>query len=238
MARRRLGFWRRLTVVLVKPPLMVLTKRTWSGAAHVPASGGVIIVANHVSYADPLVVAHFVYDAGRWPQFLAKHSIFTVPVLGWLLRRLRQIPVFRGSTDAARALEAAVAALRAGQAVVIYPEGTITKDPDLWPMRGKTGVARLWLATKAPVVPVASWGAQTIVHPHTRRVRPRPRTAVTVAAGQAVDLSAFADVDATTGNLTAITQTVMDRLTQTLADVRGAPAPTPRSPAKDEEASS
>lgn len=231
MARGRLGFWRWLAIVLVKPPLWLLTKRHWRGADHLPATGGVIIVANHLSHADPLVVAHFVHDAGRWPQFLGKQSVFEVPVLGWLLRRWRQIPVQRGTTDAARALGAAVTAVRAGDAVVIYPEGTTTRQPDLWPMRGKTGVARLWLDTGAPVIPVVSWGPQAIFDPRTGKLRPRPRTPVTVVAGPPVDLSAHAGMEPTTAALNEITESIMHRLAQLLGEVRGDEPPPLWSPA-------
>lgn len=225
VAAGRLGFWRRFAVVVVKPPLLLLTKRTWRGAEHLPAAGGVIVVANHVSHADPLAVAHFVYDAGRWPQFLGKQSVFDVPVIGWLLHRVRQIPVKRGTVDAARALDSAVAAVRAGAAVVIYPEGTTTRHPDLWPMRGRTGVARLWQETGAPVVPVVSWGPQAIFDPRTGKLRPRPRTPVTVVAGPAIDLSTYQDAPATAAAMYAITETVMLRLRDLLAEVRGVPAP-------------
>jgi 1-acyl-sn-glycerol-3-phosphate acyltransferase len=223
--RRRLGFWIRFAVSIVKPTMIVLTRRTWSGAEHLPADGGLIIVPNHVSHADPLVVAHFVHDAGRWPQFLGKQSVFDLPVVGWLLRKVRQIPVQRGTTDAGRALDAAVAAVQRGDSVVIYPEGTTTKHPDLWPMRGKTGVARLWLATGAPVVPVVTWGPQSLFDPRTAKLRLRPRTPVTVVAGPPIDLSAYQGAEPTTAVLNEITEVVMERLAEILGDIRGAAAP-------------
>src|SRR4029453_15003138 len=99
---------------------------------------------------------------------------------GWLLRAVRQIPVYRGTVDAAKALEAAVAAVKAGDAVIIYPEGTTTKEPDLWPMRGKTGGARLVHETGAPVIPMVMWGPQRLFDPRTSKMRLRPRTPVTV----------------------------------------------------------
>jgi 1-acyl-sn-glycerol-3-phosphate acyltransferase len=217
---KRLGFWRRVAVVLVKPPLWLLTRRSWRGGEHLPADGGLIVVATHISHADPLVVAHFVYDAGRWPQFLAKQSVFDVPGFGWLLRRWRQIPVRRGTVDAAKSLDAAVGAVKAGDAVVIYPEGTTTRDPELWPMKGRTGVARLWLSTGAPVVPVVTWGSQAIFDPRTRKLRLRPRTPVTVAAGPPIDLSGYRGA-----NLPEITDAVMMRLRDLLAEVRGEQPP-------------
>jgi 1-acyl-sn-glycerol-3-phosphate acyltransferase len=220
VARRRIGFWRRFAVMVLKPPLWLLTRRDWRDADRIPRTGGVIIVVNHVSHFDPLVVAHFIYDAGRWPQFLAKQSVFDLPVIGWLLRQVRQIPVRRGTIDAAQALDAAVAAVRAGDAVVIYPEGTTTKHPDLWLMRGKTGAARLWLATGAPVIPVVSWGPQAVYDPRTSRLRLRPRTPVTVVAGPPVDLSGFEGAEATSANLQAVTGVMMSRLTGVLADIR------------------
>ena len=161
----RLGFWQRGAVSVVKPLMIVMTKRDWRGMHHIPATGPVIVVANHMSHADPFVLAHYIYDAGRWPVYLAKASVFKIPVLGRWLHAVEQTPVERGTVDAAKALDAAVAALVAGKCVLIYPEGSTTKEPDLWPMRGKTGAARLWLATGAPVIPVAMWGPQRVVRP-------------------------------------------------------------------------
>lgn len=209
--------------------MLLLTRRDWRGAEHLAGEGGMILVANHLSYADPLVAAHFVYDAGRWPQFLAKAELFRVPVLGRLLRLVRQIPVDRGTADAARALDAAVAAIKAGDAIIIYPEGTITNQPDLWPMRGKTGVARLWLATGVPVVPVVMWGPQRLIDPRTRRIRPRPRTPVTVVAGPPIDLSAYEGATADSATLIAITEVVMRRVADLLGEIRGE-TPPPLSP--------
>lgn len=225
MVRHRLGFWRRLVVAVLKPSLLALTRRQWRGLEHLPAGGGVIIAANHVSQADPLAVAHILYDAGRWPQFLIKHTVFEVPVVGWLLRRCRQIPVRRGSVEAVRALDAALDAIKGSGTVVIYPEGTTTRDPALWPMRGRTGVARLWRETGAPVVPVVSWGPQAIHDPRTEKLRLRPRTPVAVVIGPPIDLSAFREAPDTNSTLHEITETVMLRLRDMLAELRGEPAP-------------
>lgn len=225
MARPRLGFWRRFAVVTIKPPLTMFTRRTWRGMEHVPATGGAILVANHFSQADPLTVAHFIYDAGRWPQFLAKASLFDKPLLGYLLRQVRQIPVARGTVDAVKALESAVQAVKDGDAVIIYPEGTTTKQPDLWPMRGKTGVARLALSTGAPVIPIVQWGAQQIHDTRTGKVRLRPRTPVVVIAGSPIDLSNWAGAAPTTATLHEITDAIMLQLRDMLAEIRGQTPP-------------
>ncbi|HYN92675.1 MAG TPA: lysophospholipid acyltransferase family protein [Pilimelia sp.] len=225
MAQRGLGFWRRIAVAVVKPTMLVLTRQDWRGMEHVPRTGGIIIVPNHISHADPLAAAHFVYEAGRWPQFLGKASVFRVPLVGWVLHRVGQIPVERGSVDAARSLETLVAAVQAGGAVIIYPEGTTTREPDLWPMRGKTGAARLALATGAPVIPVAMWGPERLFDPRTSRLRPRPRTPVTVVAGPPVDLRRWAGAPPTRETLIEMTDEIMLRLRDMLAEIRGGPPP-------------
>jgi 1-acyl-sn-glycerol-3-phosphate acyltransferase len=235
VAGRRLGFWRRVALAIVKPSMLVLTRPTWRGLEHIPAEGPAVIVMNHVSHADPFAASHFVYDAGRWPQFLAKSTIFKIPLIGWLLHRVRQIPVHRGTADAAKALEAATAAITAGDAVIIYPEGTTTREPDLWPMRGKTGAARLALATGAPVVPVVMWGPQRLFDPRTHKLRLRPRTPVTMVAGPPIDLTPWADVEPTAAALSEVTDEIMLRLRDMLAGVRGESppplfVPTPRAP--------
>jgi 1-acyl-sn-glycerol-3-phosphate acyltransferase len=127
--------------------------------------------------------------------------------------------------DAAKALEAATRAVRGGDAVIIYAEGTTTKEPNLWPMKGKTGVARLALDTGAPVVPVVMWGPQRIFDPRTAKLRLRPRTPVTVVAGPPVDLTKWADAQPTSATLYEMTEHIMMVLREMLAEVRGEPAP-------------
>lgn len=225
MTRRRLGFWPRFAVALVKPLLWIWTRRTWRGAEHLPREGGIIIVPNHISHADPLVAAHFIYDAGRWPQYLGKASVFRVPVIGWILHRCRQIPVERGTVEAVKSLDKLVAALNEGGAVVIYPEGTTTREPDLWPMKGKTGAARLALATGAPVIPVAMWGPEKMFDPRTARFNLRPRIPVTVVAGPPIDLSRWAGATPTRAILEEMTETIMLRLRDLVAEIRGGTPP-------------
>ena len=225
MARRRLGFWKRGAAALVKPLMIVMSRRDWRGMENIPATGPVIIVANHLSHADPFVLAHYVFDSGRWPVFLAKASLFKLPVLGRWLYAVDQTPVQRGTIDAAKALDAAIAAVRDGQCVLIYPEGSTTKQPELWPMRGKTGAARLWLATKAPVVPVAMWGPQRLFDPRTHRLRPVPQTPVTVVAGPPIDLSKWAEAPANAAILQEITEHLMLVLRDMVADIRGGTPP-------------
>jgi 1-acyl-sn-glycerol-3-phosphate acyltransferase len=223
--RRKLGFWKRGAVMLVKPLMVSMEKPTWTGMEHIPKTGPVIVVANHLSHADPFTLAHFIYDSGRWPVYLAKASLFKLPVLGKWLSLVEQTPVARGTVDAAKALDAAVAAVKGGKCVLIYPEGSTTKEPDLWPMRGKTGAARLWLATGAPVIPIAMWGPQRIFDPRNHKLRAVPRTPVVVVAGPPIDLSAWEGAVATTATLNEITEHLMLVLRDMVAQLRGGTPP-------------
>jgi 1-acyl-sn-glycerol-3-phosphate acyltransferase len=233
VAQRRLGFWRRFVVCLVVPTMTVWTRRVWTGQEHLPPDGGVILVPNHVSHFDPLIVAHYVYDAGRWPRFLGKASLWKVPVVGFLLRKVEQIPVDRGSVEAVKSLDTLVQAIREGGAVVIYPEGTTTREPDLWPMRGKTGAARLALLTGAPVVPIANWGAERVFDPRTKKFKVRPRTPVSVTAGKAVDLSRWAGEAPTKAVLEQMTDAIMLDIRDQLSELRdGDPPPLYARPAR------
>jgi 1-acyl-sn-glycerol-3-phosphate acyltransferase len=168
VSRRKIGFWYRLAAFLVKPPLLVFFKRDWRGMEHIPADGGFITAVNHNSYLDPLSYAHFQYNSGRVPRFLAKVSLFRDGFVGAAMRGTGQIPVYRESADAVGAFRAAVEAIEKGECVAFYPEGTLTRDPDMWPMQGKTGAARVALLTRAPVIPVAQWGANLAMPPYAK----------------------------------------------------------------------
>lgn len=223
--RMKYGFWLRLAGGILKPILNVFTRHQWLGRENIPKTGPLIFAVNHISHADPLTVAHFVYNLPRPPRFLAKDSLFSTPGIKWVLRGARQIPVYRGTKDASTSLKAAREALGQGEAVIIYPEGTTTKDPQLWPMLPKTGIARLAMETKAPVIPVAQWGAQKLFDAQSRKLTLRLRTPVTLLAGPPVDLSAFDGKPLTSETLRAVADTVMDRVRAQLAEIRGETPP-------------
>ncbi|WP_026212280.1 1-acyl-sn-glycerol-3-phosphate acyltransferase [Longispora albida] len=225
-----MGFWRRAAVSVVKPPLLAFTRRTWRGMEHIPASGGAILAVNHISHADPFGLAHYVYDAGRWPQLLGKASLFHLKVIGPWLKAVGQIPVYRGTADASKSLSAAEAAIDRGEIVIIYPEGTVSKEPSHWPMRGKTGVARLALITGAPVIPIAQWGAQKMFDPLTKKVGLRFRNHLSVVAGPPVDLSPWRDKPLTATVLQEVTDEIMYAIRDLLAEIRGEEAPELYSP--------
>jgi 1-acyl-sn-glycerol-3-phosphate acyltransferase len=192
----------------------------------IPEHGGLIIVTNHVSHVDPFLMAKFVLDAGRVPRFLAKDSIFAVPAVGWGMRSMGHIPVKRGTADARQSLAAAVEALENGKVIVLHPEGTVTRDPDGWPMNGKTGAARLaTLVLDVPVIPVVQWGVQEQIDLYKKKVKLFPRPQHVISVGEPIDLSAFRDREPTVAVLREVTDVIMRRLRADVAELRGLPAP-------------
>ena len=187
--------WRRVSKIILWPLIQVGMKHDWHGQeniSNIPADQGIILAINHLSYADIFADSLFAYEAGRYPVFLAKSSLFDIKVLGTIIRKLGQLPVYRGQADAALVLKDAERALEHGECLIFYPEGTATRDPDLWPMVAKTGVARLALATGVPVIPIAHWGTQDVLPYGSKKVRLFPRKTVLTAAGPPVDLSQWA----------------------------------------------
>jgi 1-acyl-sn-glycerol-3-phosphate acyltransferase len=209
--------------------LRPLTKRDWRHQDKVPQTGGVIFVANHISNADPLAVGQFLAFSGRWPRFLAKASVFRIPIIGRIIAACGQIPVERGSAQSKDALVAAAEALKQGRALVIYPEGTITYDSGLWPMAGKSGAARLAFSSGCPVVPIGQWGAEELM-PGRKPRFPKlfPRKTLRVAVGDPVPLDDLRGkvINATT--LDEATTRIMDAITALVAELRGATPPAHR----------
>ena len=152
-------YWLAKAIVL---PAMKWFRWNVEGLENIPKRGGAILAFNHIAFLDPFAAAYAVHLAGRRPRFLAKAELFDDRRVAWILKGAGQIPVRRGTAQAPMALDDAVAALRRGEVVVIFPEGTITDDPDLHPMEPKTGLARLALAARVPVIPCALWGTANV----------------------------------------------------------------------------
>jgi len=223
----------RFARAVLRPPMALLTRRDWRGQEHVPAHGGVVVATNHLSHADPLTFAHYLDDAGRRPRFLAKSEVFQVPVVGSIIKAAGQIPVYRETADAVEAFRVAVAAVTDGDCVVIYPDGTLTRDPGLWPMAGKTGAARLGLTTGCPVIPVAQWGPQQLLAPYHRVPHLVPRPLVHVWAGPPVDLDDLRGQPQTRELLRVATDRVVGAIVALLEQMRGVSAPARRFDPKD-----
>ncbi|TYC99552.1 1-acyl-sn-glycerol-3-phosphate acyltransferase [Arthrobacter echini] len=212
----------------VRPTMNALLGKEWRGQERLPRGTGMIVCPNHVTEIDPIVVGHFLYNQGIMPHFLAKASLFSVPVIGSILRTIKQIPVERSTAGANRSLDAARDALADNGGIVIYPEGTLTRDPDMWPMKGRSGAARLALQTGAPVVPLAQWGAQDLFPRYATRFHPVPRKHVRLLVGEPVDLSDLQDAPLTRATLDTATNRILDAVTALLAELRGEEAPEER----------
>jgi 1-acyl-sn-glycerol-3-phosphate acyltransferase len=207
-------------------PVVTLVRTEYRHIERMPQHGPVILVANHVSHIDPFLLSALVLDAARTPRFLAKESIFGVPVIGAAMRWMGHIPVKRGSVDARQSLGAAVDALEEGGVVVLHPEGTVTRDPDGWPMTGRTGAARLaTLVPSAKVVPLAQWGVQEQIDLYRKKVKLIPRPRHVISVGEPIDLSVYLDKEPTTAVLREMTEVIMRRLRDDVAELRGKPAP-------------
>jgi 1-acyl-sn-glycerol-3-phosphate acyltransferase len=208
------------------PLLKAVTKQSWQGADNIPKSGSAIVISNHLSYADVLFFAQFLFQNGRAPRFIGKRSVFDVPVIGRILLAAGQIPVDRESTHASKALDHAVAALKAGHLIGIYPEGTLTRDENLWPMVAKTGAARLAIITQLPIIPVAAWGIGDVLPPYKKIPRIWPRSRVTLRAGKPIDMSAWYGKEDDPAELAKATAHIMGELTTMLEQIRGETRPT------------
>lgn len=216
---------RRFTKIVLPAPIKSIMKRDWHGHEHIPRSGGVIVAANHLSYADWAAMALFIHEAGRYPAFLIKSSAFNVKGIGPFLRAAGQFPVNRGAADAALVLNDAERGLAHGECLIFYPEGTATRDPQLWPMVARTGVARLALTTGVPVIPVAQWGTQDILRYGTKNLHVVPRRMVGMLAGPPVDLSGYEGEPLSRDVLRAATATIMADISGLLARLRGGTPP-------------
>jgi 1-acyl-sn-glycerol-3-phosphate acyltransferase len=224
-----LGISFRFAVSLIWPFMKTMVKWEVDGTARLTeAEGGIIVAANHTSWFDPPVVAFVLWEADRPPRFLGKEAVFRIPVVGAIIKHAGQIPVYRETADAASAIRDALAALGRGDCVVIYPEGTMTRDPDLWPMTGKTGAVRLALASGRPLFPMVQWGSQDVMRPYVKEFRILPRKTITVVVGDPIDLSDFSGREPDAAILEEGTERLMDAITALEARVRGQSPPLTR----------
>jgi 1-acyl-sn-glycerol-3-phosphate acyltransferase len=210
---------------VVIPLLNLVGKKQWQGGEKLPKSGKIIVASNHISYLDVLFFTHFLYRNGRAPRYIGKEGVFKVPVIGKIILAAGMVPVARESKDASKALDHAVRLLEVGHCVGVYPEGTLTRDPDGWPMVAKTGLARLAIATKTPIIPIAQWGSQIVMPTYEKKIKFFPRTPIKVLVGDPIDLSAWHGKEGDPEALREATAFVMRELTTLLEQLRGEKRP-------------
>jgi 1-acyl-sn-glycerol-3-phosphate acyltransferase len=220
-------FW--VLAGIIIPLFSILARFRIIDGEKLPRRGAFVVAPNHYTEIDPVAVGIVSWHLGRMPRFLAKGSLFRIPVVGWLLRKSGQVPVERGgSTRGSAPLKAAQQIVDDGRIVIVYPEGSLTRDPELWPMRGKTGAARMALEHDIPVIPVAHWGTQQVMARYAKKISLYPRKTITVKIGDPVDLSAFRGRNLDPATLTEATAVIMDAITALLEDLRGEKAPETR----------
>lgn len=214
----------KLGYAVLRPVVLAMAKPHWEGAENIPTDGAFILAPNHMSNFDPVSMGFFMADIGYEVRFLAKDSLFKIPVVGPFMRKWGMIPVVRQSAAATDSLIHARNALEAGDVVGIYFEGTLTRDPAFWPMKGKTGLARLALDMRVPIVPVVQWGAQDIMDRYagpTLPCPPRGRPDLYIRVLPPID---FSDIEGDSSNregVRELTQRLQDILEQGAADLRG-----------------
>ncbi len=221
--------WLTFCQVVMYPSAFLLGRKRVVGSDKLSRSGGYLLVANHISHLDPLYDSVVVRQAGRVPRFLAKASLWKAPVLGRALANTEQIPVKRSGAGAGQAsLEKATAALRNGKLVLIYPEGTVTRDPDHWPMKPRPGVGALALSGDFPVIPMAHWGTHQVYSSYVegRRFHPLPRKDIHIVIGDPIDLTELRSRPVDTRAIRDATLLIMNALRDMVAEIRHEPAPT------------
>jgi 1-acyl-sn-glycerol-3-phosphate acyltransferase len=224
--RSKIGPGFRFAVFIGVPFLKWFTKRDWRGFGQLRNhDGGIVVATNHISWFDPLAVAHSLWAHDRPPRFLGKESVFRVPIFGWIISNAGQIRVYRESAEASFALRDAVAAAKLGECVVIYPEGTISRDPNLWPMQGKTGAVRIALESGCPLFPMVQWGAQDVIAPYKKQFKLLPRKTMHVWLGEPIDLSQYRGQEWTPELLREATDLLMGVLARMEAGIRGEAPP-------------
>lgn len=213
---------------VVLPAVAAMAKLHIRGHEHVPAKGAFVLSPNHYSEIDPIIMAVAIYKSGRIPRFMAKASLFNVPVVGRILAAAGQIPVERaGRSSHGEPMEAARQIVRDELGVIVYPEGSLTRDPKLWPMRGKTGAVRMALEAGIPLIPAAHWGTQHLMPRYGKAIHPFPRKRIDILFGPPVDLSDFAGRTDQVA-MTAATDRLMAAIAGLLGELRGEEPPAER----------
>lgn len=219
-------FGTRIVANILRPIVRALYRVEVKGIENVPKTGAYVLGANHVTYLDALAVAYLVYfKLHRTPHFLAKGNLFKAPVIGSILLGVEQVPVYRGGHTNREPMDAANAMLQNGRVIAIFPEGTLTREPDGWPMRGKIGALRMALENDVPFIPMAQWGTEAVLPTYSRKLRPKPWHKVRMIIGEELDLSAYRGRKLSNQEYIDVTELAMKAITKLTEELRGGKAP-------------
>jgi len=216
--------WRLLAAVVI--PVFAAMAKIQIIRGALPPKGPFVIAPNHYSEIDPIVMGIVVWKLGRTPRFMAKASLFRVPGLGALMRFTGQIPVERkSSAKLSEPLEAAEVLTSQGSGLIVYPEGTLTKDENLWPMKGKLGAVRMALQSDIPLYPAAHWGTQNLMGRYSKKISVIPRSLIEVVVGGQMDLSAYRGKPITPALLEEASNDLMHHIAALVGELRGEDPP-------------
>lgn len=177
---------------------------TMTGTEHVPRDGGVLLACNHIGYADFVFGGLAAHPARRKVRFMAKREIFDNKIAGPIMRSMHHIRVDRG--DGVASFHEAVRYLKAGEAVGIFPEATISRSFEIKEI--KTGAVRIAAEAGVPILPVIMWGTQRIFTKDHPKDLSRGKT-IALAVGEPIHPNA-ADAVATTAELKAAMEKLLD----------------------------
>jgi len=219
----------RLLANILRPFVRLLYKIEVTGTENLPKTGGYVLAANHVTTLDALAVAYMMYfRLHRAPHFLAKEGLFRTPIVGPVLLACGQIPVFRSGRNNTDPMQSAYDVLNAGHIIGIFPEGTLTREPDQWPMWARTGAIRLSLETGVPIIPVGQWGTEAVMETYSSKIRPKPWHKVRIVIGKPISMDPYKDKKMSTEDLVELSDQVMVEITKLVEELRGEKAPVKR----------
>lgn len=185
---------------LVYPPVIVLVKSLWrylglsfdfQGDENVPRKGGAILAINHVGYFDFALTGTAALPAGRYVRFMAKKEIFANKIAGPLMRGMHHINVDR--ENGAASFVAALRALKSGEIIGIFPEGTISTSFEIKAL--KSGAVRLAMGAGVPVIPTVIWGSQRVWTKGVKRNLRREHIPISVVFGEPITYARADDLE-------------------------------------------
>ncbi|OKL47413.1 hypothetical protein BSR29_02690 [Boudabousia liubingyangii] len=212
---------------ILGPVYRLVTRAQFEGYENLPKKGGYLVVSNHSASFDAVTMVFFFLKGHKGIRFAAKHTLFSAPILGPILKAMGHVPVYRQTKRAANIISQCSDAINHGAIIGIYPEGTTTREAQYWPMTAKTGAAKIALNTGCPIIPVIAWGNQQFLPRYSLipRFWRRPRIQVKALPPLNYEdlLSAYTSGDDQAPR--ALSDRIMAVITEELATMRGEEAP-------------